>query len=376
MPDNNRKRQKAIPGLNYKIVNIRTQAIGADSGSILIIYTGGTLGMSYDKKGSLIPFNFGKVVEKIPSLEFLNLRLTVISFPEPIDSSNVLPSHWQNIAYIIDHNYDSYDGFIIIHGTDTMAYSASALSYMLEGLSKPVIFTGAQLPIEMARTDARENLATALEISAEKTADGQPLVKEVCIFFNHILLRGNRSKKVQSTHFDAFESENYPNLAEAGIKIEYNFSALKQIENKPKLRVQNQISSNVALLKIFPGINEEFVNAVVNTKGLKGLVLETFGSGNTPTYPWFLACLKRAIDHGIIIFNVSQCNGGHVSQGKYETSSALEKMGVLSGMDISAEAAITKMMYLFGKYSDIEMVKKSLQIPIAGEMSVNDSHLK
>lgn len=376
MPDNNRKRQKAIPGLNYKIVNIRTQAIGADSGSILIIYTGGTLGMSYDEKGSLIPFNFGKVVEKIPSLEFLNLRLTVISFPEPIDSSNVLPSHWQNIAYIIDQNYDSYDGFVIIHGTDTMAYSASALSFMLEGLSKPVIFTGAQLPIEMARTDARENLATALEISAEKTADGQPLVKEVCIFFNHILLRGNRSKKVQSTHFDAFESENYPNLAEAGIKIEYNFSALKQVENKSKLRVQNQISSNVALLKIFPGINEEFVNAVINTKGLKGLVLETFGSGNTPTYPWFLACLKRAIDRGIIIFNVSQCNGGHVLQGKYETSSALEKMGVLSGMDISAEAAITKMMYLFGKYSDIEMVKKSLQISIAGEMSVNDSHLK
>ena len=376
MPDNNRKRQKAIPGLNYKIVNIRTQAIGADSGSILIIYTGGTLGMSYDEKGSLIPFNFGKVVEKIPSLEFLNLRLTVISFPEPIDSSNVLPSHWQNIAYIIDQNYDSYDGFVIIHGTDTMAYSASALSFMLEGLSKPVIFTGAQLPIEMARTDARENLATALEISAEKTADGQPLVKEVCIFFNHILLRGNRSKKVQSTHFDAFESENYPNLAEAGIKIEYNFSALKQVENKSKLRVQNQISSNVALLKIFPGINEEFVNAVINTKGLKGLVLETFGSGNTPTYPWFLACLKRAIDRGIIIFNVSQCNGGHVLQGKYETSSALEKMGVLSGMDISAEAAITKMMYLFGKYSDIEMVKKSLQISIAGEMSINDSHLK
>ncbi len=376
MSDNNRKRQKAIPGLNYKIVNIRTQAIGADSGSILIIYTGGTLGMSYDENGSLIPFNFGKVVEKIPSLEFLNLRLTVISFPEPIDSSNVLPIHWQNIAYIIHHNYDSYDGFVIIHGTDTMAYSASALSFMLEGLSKPVIFTGAQLPIEMARTDARENLATALEIAAEKKIDGQPLVKEVCIFFNHILLRGNRSKKVQSSQFDAFESENYPNLAEAGIKIEYNFSALQEIKSKKKLKVQTQMSSDVGLLKLFPGINEGFVNAVLNTKDLKGVVLETFGSGNTPSYPWFLGCLKRAIDNGLVIFNVSQCNGGQVSHGKYETSSALEKMGVISGLDISAEAAITKMMYLFGKYSDTEMVKKGLQFPLVGEMSKNDSHLK
>jgi len=366
----------AIPSLNYNTINIRSKAVDASNGHILIIYTGGTLGMSYDEKGALIPFNFGKVLKKIPSLEFLNLRLTVISFPDPIDSSNVLPIHWQQMAYIIDQNYNSYDGFVIIHGTDTMAYSASALSFMLEGLSKPVIFTGAQLPIEMARTDARENLATALAIAAEKTADGQPLVKEVCIFFNHILLRGNRSKKVQSTHFDAFESENYPNLAEAGIKIEYNFSALKQAKSKTKLQVQNQINSNVAILKIFPGINEAFVNSVLKIKDLKGVVLETFGSGNTPTYPWFLACLKSAIKEGIIIYNVSQCNGGQVSQGKYETSTALERMGVLSGLDISTEAAITKMMYLFGKYSDLEMVRKGLEKSLAGEMSENDSHLK
>jgi L-asparaginase len=358
--------------MNYKIVKLRTQSASETKASILIIYTGGTLGMSYDANGALVPFNFGKVIERIPSLEFLNLQLTVISFPEPIDSSNIQPSHWVDLAYIIQHNYDSYDGFVIIHGTDTMSYSASMLSYLLQGLSKPVVFTGAQLPIEVARTDARENLATALEIAAAKDKDGNALVPEVSIFFNHMLLRGNRSKKVQSILFDAFESRNYPPLAEAGITIEYNHSYIRKAVKDEKLKHFSKIDSRVAILKLFPGITQPVLEAILFAEDIKGVVLETFGSGNTPTYPLFLATLKKAVDNGKILLNVSQCNGGHVLQGHYQTSSSLSKIGVISGRDITSEAALSKMMFLFGEFSDVEKVKIELSKPIAGEMLEKD----
>lgn len=354
--------------MNYKIVRLNTSAKSDVTSSVLIIYTGGTLGMAYDDSGALVPFNFGQILDKVPSLTQMNIAITVISFPEPIDSSNVSMQHWVDMAYIIYENYDSYDGFVILHGTDTMAYSASMMSYMLQGLSKPVIFTGAQLPISAMRSDARENLMTSLEIATAK-ANGKPIVPEVCIFFNHMLLRGNRSKKVQSVHFDAFESENYPALAESGIIIDYNYAVIKPFEQGKKLNYHNKLDNNVMVLKLFPGITSNVLDSCFSIKGLRGVVLETFGSGNSPSEPWFLNALERAVNKGVIILNVSQCNGGRVIQGRYQTSKDLLRIGVLSGGDITTEAAVTKLMFLLGNETSDAEIKRKLVIPLAGEMS-------
>ncbi|MFC0264336.1 asparaginase [Fontibacter flavus] len=355
--------------MNYKIVRLNTAAKSEITSSVLIIYTGGTLGMAYDESGALVPFNFGQILEKIPNLTNMNVAITVISFPEPIDSSNVNMHHWVDMAYIIYENYDSYDGFVVLHGTDTMAYSASMLSYMLQGLSKPVIFTGAQLPISAMRSDARENLMTSLEIAAAK-ANGKPIVPEVCIFFNHMLLRGNRSKKVQSVHFDAFESENYPALAESGIIIDYNYAAIKPYEEGSRLKYFNRLDNNVMVLKLFPGITAKVLDSCFNIKGLRGVVLETYGSGNSPSESWFLDSLERAVKKGIIVLNVSQCNGGRVIQGRYQTSKDLLRIGVLSGGDITTEAAITKMMFLLGNETSDAEIRRKLVTPMSGEMSL------
>ena len=323
--------------------------------------------MAYDSSGSLAPFNFGQILEKIPNLTSMNISITVISFPEPIDSSNIDVQHWIDMAYIIYENYDTYDGFVVLHGTDTMAYSASMLSYMLKGLNKPVIFTGAQLPISALRSDARENLMTSLEIAVSKS-NGKPLVPEVCVFFNHMLLRGNRAKKVQSSHFDAFESENYPPLAEAGIVIDYNYPAIRPC-GEDRLRYLNKLDNHVIILKLFPGITPMVMNSCLNMEGLRGVVLETFGSGNSPNSAWFMRSLEKAVDKNLILFNVSQCNGGRVVQGRYHTSQDLDEIGILSGGDITSEAAITKMMFLLGSETDEKEVKRKLTIPLAGEMS-------
>ncbi len=355
--------------MNYKIVRLNTAAKSEITSSVLIIYTGGTLGMAYDESGSLVPFNFGQILEKIPTMTSMNAAITVISFPEPIDSSNVNMHHWVDMAYIIHENYDSYDGFVVLHGTDTMAYSASMLSYMLQGLSKPVIFTGAQLPISAMRSDARENLMTSLEIATAK-ANGKPIVPEVCIFFNHMLLRGNRSKKVQSVHFDAFESENYPPLAESGIVIDYNYAAIKPFEEGKKLAYYNKLDNNVMVLKLFPGITQNIMDSCFDIKGLRAVVLETYGSGNSPSESWFIQSLERAVKTGLIILNVSQCNGGRVIQGRYETSKDLKRIGVLSGGDITTEAAITKLMFLLANESSDAEIRRKLIYPIAGEMSL------
>jgi L-asparaginase len=355
--------------MNYKIVRLNTAAKSEITSSVLIIYTGGTLGMAYDESGALVPFNFGQILEKIPNLTNMNVAITVISFPEPIDSSNVNMHHWVDMAYIIYENYDSYDGFVVLHGTDTMAYSASMLSYMLQGLSKPVIFTGAQLPISAMRSDARENLMTSLEIAAAK-ANGKPIVPEVCIFFNHMLLRGNRSKKVQSVHFDAFESENYPALAESGIIIDYNYAAIKPYEEGSRLKYFNRLDNNVMVLKLFPGITAKVLDSCFNIKELRGVVLETYGSGNSPSESWFLDSLERAVKKGIIVLNVSQCNGGRVIQGRYQTSKDLLRIGVLSGGDITTEAAITKMMFLLGNETSDAEIRRKLVTPMSGEMSL------
>lgn len=324
--------------------------------------------MAYDETGALVPFNFGLVIDKIPELKALDLKITVISFPEPTDSSNINISHWQDIGYIIYENYSQYDGFVILHGTDTMAYTASALSYMLEGLNKPVIFTGAQIPIGSTRSDARENLITALEI-ASTTEDGHPVISEVGIYFNFYLMRGNRSQKLRSSQFAAFESENYPYLAESGVTIEYNKAAIMPFRPGLKLKLHKGFDSNVTILKLFPGISKNVVESILGTPGLKGVVLETYGSGNTMNYDWFISCLQSAVSRGIVIFNVSQCIGGKVIQGRYESSRILDEIGVLSGQDITTEAAITKLMFLLAKEKSVKEVKKKLIAPISGEMS-------
>ena len=324
--------------------------------------------MLYDNSGSLVPFNFSHIMDRISYLRGFDINITVISFPEPIDSSSIKLEHWNDLAYIIFENYDSYDGFVILHGTDTMAYSASALSFMLEGLNKPVIFTGAQLPIGAARSDARENLITALDIASSKSRE-QPVVSEVCIYFSYMLLRGNRSKKVESSHFNAFESENYPSLAEAGVDIEYDYSALGSYKKNARLTYKKILDTNVAILKVFPGMTPGVVENILSIKGLKGVVLETYGAGNVTADKWFADYLKKAIKNGIIMFNVSQCTGGRVMQGRYKTSKMLEDLGVVSGSDITTEAAITKMMYLLSNEDSIENVKERLKIPLCGEMS-------
>jgi L-asparaginase len=335
--------------------------------SILIIYTGGTLGMDYNEHGALVPCDFERILDRVPVLKELNINLSVTSFSPPIDSSNVKPEHWVQIATLIKDNYSSFDGFIVLHGTDTMAYSASALSFMLQNLSKPVIFTGAQLPIALPRSDGRENFVTALEIAADKR-EGVPVVSEVCIFFNHLLLRGNRSKKVESRHFDAFESDNYPILAEAGIVIDYNFTALRPYNNAKPLAIHPQLSRDILVLKLFPGLSENTVRHCLNVAELKGVVMESYGSGNVPHQPWFLDLLESAVNKGVVILNVSQCNGGNVIQGKYEASSALNKLGVIGGRDLTTEAATTKMMHAFGRYNNHVEIRKYLIQSISGEM--------
>lgn len=323
--------------------------------------------MDVNEQGALEPCTFDRILKRVPVIEELQIRISVISFTEPIDSSNVQLEHWRLMAELIESHYDDYDGFLILHGTDTMAYSASALSFMLEGVNKPIIFTGAQLPIASPRSDARENLVTSLEIAADKK-EGRPKVTEVCIFFNHVLLRGNRSKKVESQHFDAFESENYPVLAQAGITIDYHWSYLKPYA-KDFLQVHTKMDERVACLKLFPGLNKLTTQPILLADDIKGIIIESYGAGNVPHEQWFLDLLEESVSQGKIIVNVSQCNGGRVIHGKYETSSMLEKIGVVSGHDLTFEAATTKLMYAMARYPKIEDAKKCLMTPIRGEMN-------
>ncbi len=353
----------------YRIVDVNKAAKSFAKSSILIIYTGGTIGMERDASGSLVALNFNQIVKRDPSLKTLDLKLTVISFPLPLDSSNVSISEWKDLGHIINENHHQYDGFVILHGTDTMAYTASALSYMLIGINKPVIFTGAQLPISAIRSDARPNLVTALEIASTKI-NGNPMVSEVCIYFDYQLMRGNRTFKKRSSQFAAFGSENYPVLAKAGISIEYNETAIMKYDADRELVFKNQFCTDVIVLKLFPSIKESFVRHLLSAPGLKGVILETYGSGNAPTSSWFLNCLKEAIDRKIVIFNVSQLIGGIVMHGRYETSKYLEKIGVISGSDMTREAAITKLMFLLGTGRSHTDVKQKLKVPLCGELTV------
>jgi L-asparaginase len=331
---------------------------------ILIIYTGGTIGMHHNvKTGVLSPFNFGKIETHLPEVKKLDCKIDFHSFHPPIDSSDVQPGIWVDISKLIEKNYEKYYGFIILHGTDTMAYTASALSYMLENLSKPVILTGSQLPIGAIRTDAKRNLITAIEIASSNI-----VVPEVCIYFNSQLFRGNRAEKFSSAKFDAFQSINYPMLAEAGVNLVFNESDFLK-RSMEDLKVHTQLDHHIGLLKIFPGITPEFVKTCLHAKKIRAVVLETYGSGNAPTAKWFLKEIKEAVKKGLIVLNVSQCSGGAVNQGKYATSIELMKMGVLSGKDMTTEAAITKLMFVLGKNLSKKETETMLQFSLSGELT-------
>ncbi len=347
------------------IITINPELPNRPRASVLVIYTGGTLGMVYEK-GQLVPFDFSQIVDKLPEIKRLDFEVTFTSLDDILDSANMRPEVWLELAQTIAQYYDLYDSFVVLHGTDTMAYTASALSFLLQNLNKPVVFTGAQLPIGVARTDARENVITALEIAASQVQNC-PRVPEVAIYFQNYLLRGNRAKKKETSQFNAFRSENYPPLAEVGVTIEYNEPYIAPYQPNRKLKHYNRLDTNVVIIKIFPGISQAVLRAMLQIDGLKGVVLETFGSGNAPTFPWFLAELKAAVARGLVIVNVSQCDGGRVTQGSYQTSTGLQKMGVLSGNDLTTEAAIAKLMFLFGNYPN-EVIQRFV-LPICGEMN-------
>jgi len=325
--------------------------------------------MVKDKEtGALQPYHFEDIYKLMPVLLNFNYELHSVSFDPLIDSSNVTPSFWVKLATVIEENYDKYDGFVVLHGTDTMAYSASMLSFMLENLNKPVIFTGSQLPMGVVRTDGRDNFINAIEIAAARI-DETPLVPEVAIYFENKLMRGNRTNKFNAENFNAFLSGNYPPLAEVGVHIRYNHEyILKPGFNK--LKVYKKLDNSVIILKLFPGIAEIVVKNALSIVGLKGVILETYGAGNAPTDAWFIDALQEAIKKDIIIYNVTQCKGGAVDMGKYETSMKLSQIGVIGGYDITTESAIAKMMFLLGQgYSNTE-VKKLLQVPLRGELTL------
>jgi L-asparaginase len=340
-----------------------------EKSNILVIYTGGTIGMVKNvKTGALTPIDFDELYKLLPVLENYDYNIDRISFDPLIDSSDTKPDFWLKLAAIIEENYEKYDGFVVLHGSDTMAYSASVLSFLLENLNKPVVFTGSQLPLGVVRTDGRENFINAIEIAAAQI-DQTPIVPEVTVFFENRLFRGNRVSKFNAENFQAFISGNFPPLAEAGVEIRYNGNLIMN-PNFKKLKVHQKLDNNVAILKLFPGISHHAIDAILNTQHLKAVILETFGSGNAPSDPEFIQSLKNAIERGVIIYNVTQCKGGHVEMGKYATSVGLLDIGVISGHDITTEAAMAKLMFLLASDLTKDQILKLLQQPLRGEMTV------
>lgn len=339
--------------------------------NILLIYTGGTIGMVENKEtGALEPFNFDHLYSNFPEIKRLNFNIDSYLFYPPIDSSDMSLDSWRQIVEVIQTNYSKYDGFVILHGTDTMAYTASALSFMCENLKKPIILTGSQLPIGKLRTDGKENLITALEIAADKDQNNNPKVPEVAVYMQNLLMRGNRTTKLNADNFSAFRSPNCPFLAETGIEFRYNSHVVIKPDYSKETVFNHYLDPNVVVLKLFPGISTEAVKAHLNIPGLKGVVLETYGSGNSPLYPWFTSLLHDAISREIVIVNVSQCLYGNVEMHRYKNGQKLEKLGVISGHDLTTEAALAKMMYLFGRNFSYAEVNRFMQVSLSGELSL------
>ncbi|MFT3703652.1 MAG: type I asparaginase [Agriterribacter sp.] len=342
--------------------------MAATGTKLFIIYTGGTIGMVYSEDtGSLVPMGFQEIKFHIPEIAKLGYEFDMHTFNPPIDSSNMSPEIWIQLANLIHDNYHAYDGFIILHGSDTMAFTASALSFMFSNLNKPVILTGSQLPIGEIRTDAKENIITTMEIAGAKE-NGRALVPEVCIYFDYFLFRGNRTKKYNTEKFEAFYSFNYPPLAEAGINIQYKEKSIL-IPGDAPFAVNTKLDNNITVLKMFPGINRYAVDSVLQTPGLKAVIMETFGNGNTTTAPWFIESLAQAIKNDIIIVDRTQCDGGSVELGRYETSTYLKEIGVTNGNDMTFEAAVTKLMWLLGQDLPVSQVKKLLESSLKGELT-------
>lgn len=337
------------------------------SASVLLIYTGGTIGMLADPRtGALRPMDLAHLEEQVPELERVGVRLESIAFEKPIDSSDMRPADWIGIAGIIGANYEKYDGFVVLHGSDTMAYTASALGFLLEGLSKPVVLTGSQLPIGTIRTDAKENLITAIEIAAAYEGD-RPVVPEVAVYFEYSLYRGNRTVKVHAERFEAFRSPNWPRLAEAGVRIKYDRASILPQRTGP-LKVHQQVDDRVGVIRLFPGIRPDWVRHALSMPELKAVVLTTFGSGNGPTDKAFLDALRDAAERGVILVNATQCVGGRVEQGRYQTSRAFVDMGMLSAHDMTVEAAVTKLMFLLGQGLSDALVSERFERSSCGEV--------
>ena len=338
--------------------------------NVLIIYTGGTIGMVQNPMtGAHEPLDFGHLISHVPELQNVPVNFKTLQFNPPLDSSNMNPGLWSQLAHIIVDNYDHYDGFVVLHGTDTMAYTASALSYMLQHLSKPIVLTGSQLPIGVLRTDGKENLITSIEIAAAKDRINQPMVPEVCIYFQGSLLRGNRAKKLSSEEFHAFTSPNYPALARVGVHIAWAHHHINHITYSDGIKPCFTMGTDVVVLQLFPGITQRIVQSVLGIPSLRGVILETFGAGNAMTYDWFLAELRRAVNRGVVIVNVSQCLGGSVEMGIYETGNQLCKAGVIGSGDMTIEAAIVKLMFLLGQGMSQEQVEENMLKDIAGEIT-------
>jgi L-asparaginase len=337
--------------------------------SVLLIYTGGTIGMWADAAGTLRPMDLAHLEEQVPELQRIAVDLSSVAFEHPIDSSDMHPADWVRIASIIGEQYDRHDGFVVLHGSDTMAYTASALSFLLEGLNKPVILTGSQLPIGTIRTDAKENLITAIEVAASKDDQGHPMVPEVAVYFEYQLMRGNRTVKVHAERFEAFRSPNWPVLAEAGVHLRYAPSAILPHRSGP-LVVHHRLDDRIAVIRLFPGIRSSWVRHALSEPELRAAILTTFGSGNAPTDPDLLAALREARARGVLLLNVTQCVGGRVEQGRYATSKELQAMGVVPGADITVEAAVAKLMFLLGKEQVSEAVERALAIPTCGEFTL------